>query len=483
MAMRILARRAAAWAVAMALVVAGSAGAQTRIVPPQNKYTPQQDIELGTKAAAEVRRQMPLVNDAAVQAYITRIGQRLEAAIPPELATPAFHYTFQVVNASDINAFALPGGPMFVNRGMIAAAHSEGEVAGVMAHEMSHVVLRHGTAQATKATPYEIGAVAGAILGAIVGGTAGSVISQGSQFGIGAAFLRYSREYEKQADLLGTHIMARAGYDPRAMADMFRTIESQGGGTSPQWLSDHPNPGNRVQYIEAEARTLPVANASNDARGLASVQADLRRLPPAATTAQIMKNAEQSGANAQGSGGRDTDGSAAGTSGRLSANVPAPSPRYRTYGDQGGRFRVSVPDNWRQIPNSNSGVRFVPEGGYASSGGREVFTHGVEVGVTQAQSLDLQTATDDLVSNLAQGNPRLRPAGSAQPTTFAGREGLELRLSNVSDATGEPEVVLLTTALLEDGSLAYSIGVAPAAQFATYRDAIQRVNQSVMIRR
>jgi beta-barrel assembly-enhancing protease len=476
-------RLAAAWAGALALTLTTAvADGQTRIVPPNNKYSPEQDVQLGAKAAAQVRQQMPLVQDPNVQSYVRRIGERLERAIPPDLANPAFRYSFQVVNASDINAFALPGGPMFVNRGMIAAAHDEGEVAGVMAHEMSHVVLRHGTAQATKATPYEVGALAGAILGAIVGGTAGSVIAQGSQFGLGAAFMRYSREYEKQADLLGVQIMARAGYDPRSMANMFRTIESQGGGQSPQWLSDHPNPGNRVEYITAEARSIHVANPVVENTGaLESVQADLRRLPPAATTAQILKNAEQQG---NGQAGRDASaGDSAGTSGRLSANVGPPSPRFRTYGDENGRFRVSVPDNWRQISNSTSGIRFVPDGGYASSGGREVFTHGMELGVTQARSADLRGATNDLVSRLAQGNPRLQLAGSATRTPFAGRDGLEVRLSNVSEATGAPEVVLLTTALLDDGSLAYSIGVAPASQFAAYRDSFERVNQSVMIRR
>ena len=134
---------------------------------------------------------------------------------------------------------------MFVNRGMIEAAKTEGEVAGVMAHEISHVALRHGTAQASKATPYRIGQIAGGILGAIVGGTVGQVISQGTAFGLGTAFMKCGREYERQADIEGAQIMARAGYDPRDMASMFRTIEQQSGGSGPEWLSDHPNPGNR----------------------------------------------------------------------------------------------------------------------------------------------------------------------------------------------------------------------------------------------
>ena len=134
--------------------------------------------------------------------------------IPAELRHPEFRYSFKVVNLKEINAFALPGGPMYVNRGMIEAAKTEGEVVGVMAHEMAHVALRHGTAQASKAEKYQIGAVAGQILGAIIGGTAGAVVSQGSQFGIGVSFLRFGRAFEKDADILGAQMMARAGYDP-----------------------------------------------------------------------------------------------------------------------------------------------------------------------------------------------------------------------------------------------------------------------------
>src|SRR5437660_450403 len=259
------------------LLAAGVASAQTRVVPPKNSYTPAQDVELGQQAAAQAEQQLPVMRDDEVTSYVEDIGRRLVAAIPPELQHPEFQYTFEVVNVKEINAFALPGGPMFVNRGMIEAAHTEGEVAGVMAHELSHVVLRHGTAQASKATKYEVGQVAGAVLGAIIGGGWGQVISQGTQFGIGAAFLRFSREYERQADIEGSHIMARAGYDAREMANMFRTIEKQGGPGGPQWLSDHPNPGNRVEYITREAESLRVENPMRDSRAFQQIQAHLKQ--------------------------------------------------------------------------------------------------------------------------------------------------------------------------------------------------------------
>ena len=120
-----------------------------------------------------------------------------------------------------------------------------------MAHELAHVLLRHGTANATKAQGFQIGALAGAIAGAVIGGGWGEVISQGSQFGLGTWLMKYSREYERQADLVGVQIMARAGYDPRDLAHMFETIQKQGGSGGPEWLSSHPNPGNRTQYINA----------------------------------------------------------------------------------------------------------------------------------------------------------------------------------------------------------------------------------------
>ena len=138
-------------ALAMLAVTAGAAQAQTVIKLPKNKYTPKQDVDLGREAAAEIRQQYPIIKDERIARYLTALGDRLVAAAPPELNESVYEYSFTPVNLKEINAFALPGGPMFVHRGMFDAAASEGEVAGVMAHELSHVLLRHGTANATKA--------------------------------------------------------------------------------------------------------------------------------------------------------------------------------------------------------------------------------------------------------------------------------------------------------------------------------------------
>src|SRR3954468_4310860 len=151
-------------AASLAAFVATSA-AQTQVTAPKNKYSPADDVKLGQEAAQQVEKEMPVMRDSQVNDYLSGIGRALAENIPPEFRHSEFRYSFTGVNLKEINAFALPGGPMFINRGMIEKAHTEGEVAGVMAHELSHVALRHGTAGQTKATPYAVGSVAAQIAG------------------------------------------------------------------------------------------------------------------------------------------------------------------------------------------------------------------------------------------------------------------------------------------------------------------------------
>jgi hypothetical protein len=450
---------------AAVLALTLSASAQTKITPDKNNYTPAQDVQLGKEAAAEVRKQLPMLNDGRVDSFVEEVGDTLVDAIPPELRHGEFRYTFDVVNQKEINAFALPGGPMFLHRGMLEAAKTEGEVAGVMAHEISHVALRHGTAQATKGQKFQIGAIAGQILGAIVGGRTGSVISQGSQFGLGAYFLKYGREYERQADLLGAQILARAGYDPREMANMFKTIEAEGGGSGPEWLSDHPNPGNRYNAITKEASTLRVERKANTGE-FPSIQARLRDMSPAYTAEQIARR------QTRGESGRPV-----GTTGRT-IEVAAPSGQYRTY-DAGNFLRISVPSNWRQF-GGNSTVTYAPAGAYFQANGGTAFTHGVEVGVTQGTG-NLQRDTEQLLRGFARSNPELRVAGNARGDSIGGRRGLTTPLSNVSEVTGQREYISLSTAQLPDGNMLYLIGVAPQPEANTYENAFRRVRQNLQI--
>jgi predicted Zn-dependent protease len=297
--MRIQKRSTVAALLSVAVAASANLLAQTEIKLPKNRYTPKQDVELGREAAAEVRKQYPIIHDERISRYLSRLGGRLIEAAPERFKEPVYEYSFTAVNLKEINAFALPGGPMFVHRGMIEAAAAEGEVAGVMAHELSHVLLRHGTANASKAqNPWmQLGQLAGAIGGAVVGGGAGYAIAQGSEFGLGTVLLRYSRDFEKQADLLGAQIMARAGYDPRSLARMFETIEREAksaGGDGPQWLSDHPNPGNRTQYITQEATKLTIASPP-DSSEFDAIKREFASMPAAKSMSDLAKSKRGSG--------------------------------------------------------------------------------------------------------------------------------------------------------------------------------------------
>src|SRR5689334_20573272 len=264
--------------------------AQTQIKYHSNKFSVQDDVKLGRQAAQEAERQFPLLNDEQVRGYVESVGRRLVNAIPPEFQHPEFQYYFKVINASDINAFALPGGPMYVNRGMIEAARTEGEMAGVMAHELSHVALRHGTAQATKGQKYGVLAGIAGIAGTIFGGPG---VGQLAQAPFAVYLLKFSREYETEADVLGAQIMARAGYDPRDLANMFQTIERQGGGGG-GFLSDHPSPSDRYARINREAQELRVnTSAYRDSRDFARVQERLRGYGSAPSMAEIQRSGQR----------------------------------------------------------------------------------------------------------------------------------------------------------------------------------------------
>jgi hypothetical protein len=464
-----LARR---WAGAFLVCLAsGSAAwAQTPIKLPKNNFTPEQDVEMGRKAAAEIRAQYPIIEDAAIARYLTALGNRLVAVAPPDLNQPAYEYSFTPVNLKEINAFALPGGPMFVQRGMFDAAANEGEVVGVMAHELSHVLLRHGTANATKAqNPWlQIGQLAGALGGAVVGGPAGSVIAQGSQFGVGTLLLRYSRDFEKQADLLGAQLMARAGYDPRALAHMFETIAAQSAGSrDPQWMSSHPDPGNRTEYITREAQQLAMGPAA-DGSGFTSIKAKFASLPAAKSTADLAQRGESTG---------EPRGAAPRSVGTPGQPVPAPATQYKQI--NGGVFQAAVPANWSAISSSRS-IKMVPDNGYGPMNGQTVFTHGVEFGVARAGSRDLREATDIWLKAIAEGNPELQPAGGQQALRLSQRTAIGTRLVNQSPLGGVERITVDTT-FLADGTLFYYLTVCPDGDADKFQQAFRQIGQSVRL--
>jgi Zn-dependent protease with chaperone function len=454
----------------VAVAMTSQAVAQTKIVAPRNGYPVSEDIKLGREASDEVRKELPMLNDNRVDDWVADVGASLVRAIPAEFQHPEFHYTFTVVNQKEINAFALPGGPMYLNRGMIEAAMTEGEVAGVMAHEISHVALRHGTAQATKGQGAAILGTLGQIGGAILGGGLGQVLSTGSQLGAGLKLMQYSREFESQADILGAQILARAGYDPREMAKMFKTIERESGGSGPQWMSSHPNPGNRYNAIIAEAQTLRVQGRANTGQ-FQTIQARLGDMSPALTAEQIAKGQKTGNGTGNGTGTART--------GNRTVRVDPPSNSYRVRNPM-DFLRVSVPSNWDEV-DARDGVTYAPAGAFFSENGGTAFTHGVQFGVAQGSG-NLQRDTQRLLNTFAQSNPNLRQQTSLQRDNVGGRTGYTTVLTNVSEVTGQRERIALSTTQMRDGNLLYVVGVAPQTESQTYDATFRRVRQSVQIR-
>ena len=471
-------RRLSAFVMALALFALPlTALGQTRITAPKNKYKISDDVQAGQQAAQQVYQQMPILRDSYVDNYVETVGRRLAAAIPAEFQHPEFRYSFDVVDARDINAFALPGGPMFVNRGMIEAADTEGMMAGVMAHEMSHVALRHATAQATETQKYQVGSILGQIAGAVIGGGVGQVVAAGSQIGFGAGALKYSRGYEKQADLLGAQIMARAGYDPRDLATMFQKIQSQGGSGGPEWLSSHPNPGNRYQYIMQEASMLRVEPGAgrSDTSQFRAVQERLRGYPRARTMQEIAN----SGQRYPNQGGQyPNDGNNYPTTNDDYARgerVAYPSTRYQT--QRTNLFSVAVPSNWRQVGGDQTSVSYAPSGAYGSQG----ITHGVMFSVVQSQYNDLQTASRDVINSLTQGNNYLRQATNFQRTTLGGRGALTTTLTGRSPLTNRNERVTIITTQLGNGQVFYMAAVSPQDEYPNYQRAFNDILRSLQL--
>jgi hypothetical protein len=298
----------------------------------------------------------------------------------------------------------------------------------------------------------------------VLGGPAGAAIAQGSQFGLGALLLRYSRDFEKQADLLGSQIMARAGYDPRDLAHMFETIGRQSEGGSPQWLSSHPNPGNRTAYITKEASALTIGERA-DSSQFEGIRTKLAAMPPAMTSAELARRGESGGEAPK----------AVGTPGRP---VPPPSTQYRAIAAE-GLFQASVPANWTPVPGSNA-VKVVPENGYGELKGETVLTHGVEFGIAKASSRDLREATNTWLKAITQGNPSLRLAGEQQYGKLSQRSTLATPLTNPSPLGGNERITVYTT-FLADGNLFYFLTVTPEAEAEAFHPTFAKIAQSIRL--
>ena len=219
-----------------------------------NLYSLEREISLGKSLAQEVERSSKLIDDPVVTEYVNRVGQNLvrnsDARVP---------FTIKVIDSDEVNAFALPGGFFYVNSGLILHAQEESELAGVMAHEISHVTARHGTKNATKGELMQLATIPLILLGP--GGWAGYGIYQGLNLAIPVTYLKFSRDAEREADFLGLQYMYKAGYDPNSYVTFFERIqadEKRRPGTIPKVFSTHPPTPERIENTQKEiARILP----------------------------------------------------------------------------------------------------------------------------------------------------------------------------------------------------------------------------------
>jgi len=411
-----------------------------------NLYSPQEDIKLGKQVEVDAEKQLPSCNAPKVDAYLAELGSKLIAKLPT--GGVAYPFEFHCVNDKAINAFALPGGYVFVNRGVIEAADNEAQLAGVIAHELSHVALRHGTTEATKAQAAQAGV---GILGAIFGGNAGgALLTELGRFSAGGVLLRYSRTAETQADVVGTQVLYDAGYDPRALAQFFEKIEADSKGQNPpEFFSDHPNPDHRVERVEEEIDKLGglPRNMKKDSVEFEAIKHEVLALPVVKKDALIV-------------GGRVP---------RPMGPPPAPSANYTEY--HASAYAMKYPDNWKKYGEKNS-VSFTPDGGVMEGGdGQGGLAYGVIVDVAKVQgdageAKALEKATRELIGTLQKDNPKMKVVRQPGRVRLNGQPGLSTYLSNESPAGGE-ETDWLITVIRPEGLVSF-VCVAPQKEYEKY---------------
>jgi beta-barrel assembly-enhancing protease len=448
-------------AAAMLLLVFVSApfalAQRTRLKPGMNFFSPQQDVELGRQVSQDAEKKIMMLNNQRVDDYLDQLGKRLAEAAPGE----KYPYQFKCVNDASINAFALPGGFLYVNRGTIEAADNEAELAGVIGHEIGHVALRHGTNQASKSY---LAQVPFAILSSFMGSNSvPAILAQvGTSFAASSILLKYSRDDERQADLMGAQILYDASYDPRYVAQFFEKLDSKGRGSD--FFSSHPNPDNRIQNINTEVRKLGSIpdDAVNDTREFRNIQNLLKSLPPAP---KADENQTQ-------------------TSSPLRTRQPdLPSDTYQAY--RGGNVSLRHPDNWKAYQKDQN-LTLAPDGGIISNGNSSALAYGVimEVftpGGGNRSNVSLQEATNQLIENMRSSNVNMRISRDQGKVRVGGKSALSQILTSDSPLGGR-EMDWLVTILRPEGLL-YFVFAAPEQEFADYQSAFQQILNSVKFSR
>jgi hypothetical protein len=471
----------------------------------------QQQEQAGLQAAAQVYQQMPVLPDNSPETqYIRKLGAQLVSQIPPDRTWP---YEFHVVAQKEINAFALPGGQMFVNIGTIQAAANEAQLAGVMGHEMSHVYMQHSAKQQGKAQWTEgLAGLAGAVLGSR-GGMIGQLGQEGLQYGANLMMLKYSRTDESQADAVGSMIMYKAGYNPEQLAQFFKTLEAQGG-TPPQFLSDHPNPGNRLEAIQKEVANWPQQNFNGDSADFARVRQ--HALGVKSYTAQEIEagaknnqwaafnkshgavfnpsesiNASAAHGMQQAQGLQSSQAvqtaqprAVNATRGTISWAQIAPSDRYVVV--DLGPIHIAHPENWEVIAPKKRGesVTIAPPSAIAGDGiGYGVVINGA---APKEKGMSIDTLTDELVSSFEQGQGGMKKVGATRTVQVAGVSGRAVQMQSPSPIPGpngqsQSERDQLVTVPQPDGSVIFLVFVAPEAQFEQLHAAFNKMLSSVSI--
>ena len=438
--------------IALILLTVTVRAERTRLKPGFNAFSPAQDIDMGKQSAAQIEKEINLLTDRDVTSYVASLGAQLAARAPNENKFP---FTFKVVDEKEINAFALPGGPVYINRGAIEAADNEAQIAGVIGHEMSHVILRHGTNQASKGQL--IGGIGGALGGILGGGALGQVASAGGAFAANSVLLKYSRDAETQADLMGTQILYDSGYAPRAMAEFFDKLAKEHKGTSvEQFFSNHPIPENRIAKVNAEIMKIgpEPGNPKVDTPEFQRAKKSLLAMPAPKPKPKPADN----------------------TTASPSAPPAAPSTRMTSFAAAG--VELQHPDNWKPAANGTH-VVLAPAGGADANGN---LGYGMIIDVFKPQNArNLDDATNQFLDSLRQGNPDVKIVRSRVQTRVDGRQAQLSELTNASPFGGT-ETDVIVTLFRSTNELQYFIQVAPTKSVPQYQQAFQSIMNSVRLR-